>query len=377
MSAGRKNFQARDMVPTTPVSQSHAGLVHGGGETGVDSTDEGSQKGVAPSCTASRERLAGLSGLCRSSSLYDYKQFSSYLHRTKGWELRTDSQARGPGFAQKRLRTGHFAVQCRHCCSFLLLFPCSFGSSSRETRDSRTLRRHLRNVPTLSALRGGGERRRRQEAGRARPYPALLCCAWPLGAPERRRVRGAGESAQSGWRSAERCREAKSCAGSMGQGRLEPACCAPPPCPDSNPATAAAPDRSNDGLFRSRRWKTQSFGCIMSPPPGVPVTHRACDVPEGSWGLRSTVLHPSTTIPQGRVGTLATVPPTTIPSLLFGESRNPVAAQRSSGARSQGENGQGSEKQKVNTNLGDGFAAVNVFDHTLPWGTQTLLVDSF
>lgn len=24
--------------------------------------------------------------------------------------------------------------------------------------------------------------------------------------------------------------------------------------------------------------------------------------------------------------------------------------------------------QKVNTNLGDGFAAVNVFDHTLPWG---------
>lgn len=43
------------MVFTAPVSQSHSGLVHGGGETGVDSRDEGSQKGAAPSCTGTTD----------------------------------------------------------------------------------------------------------------------------------------------------------------------------------------------------------------------------------------------------------------------------------------------------------------------------------
>lgn len=171
-------------------------------------------------------------------------------------------------------------MQCRHCCSFLLLFPCSFGSSSRETRDSRTLRRHLRNVPTLSVLRGGGGRRRRREAGRARPCPALLCCMQPLGAPERRRVRGAGESAESGRLRA----EAECAAGSAGLGRLAPGCCAPPPCPSSNPETGATPGRSK-GSFVQSPLEDRKF-CSLQVPSSQSPSHPPCDVPEGSRRLR-------------------------------------------------------------------------------------------
>lgn len=203
-----------------------------------------------------------------------------------------------------------------------LLVAFSLFLRQQQPRDTG-----FENAPTSSSERSDIEcsargRRAAEEAGggarSALPGPAVLRMA-AGGAREARSARGRGERAVGAG-------GALSGAERPGAARVQPGRVA-----SSLEAAHRRPIRpTTPQLQRPRAEVTIAFPAVAAG--GLKVLHASCLFlpgsrsptvramsprdPGGLAGTRSAVPHPSTTIPRGRVGTLASVPPTTVPSLL-------------------------------------------------------------